>query len=197
MLVVNAASTAAFLSSGTCWSAVPAPVSTPVAVNTSVVWSGPATDRSTAMLTLSSKPAAFGVPVNTSPLLLEMPDSVVPPVASLVSLRRRLDQQVGDAHEPADVGGVDDDAALHLADRQLGVGLDQPRAFGRSIECSVASQRGLARRRGDRRHSPGSPPRRNAGRVACGMNGKPRMPPTGRSPGPLRVRTLLARRYSA
>ena len=61
-----------------------APVST-VAVNTSVVRSGPAMDRSTAMLTFLSKSAALGVPVNTSPRLLEMPDSVVPPVASLVS----------------------------------------------------------------------------------------------------------------
>ena len=37
ILVSNAARTAAFLSSGTAWSAVPAPVSTSVALNTSVV----------------------------------------------------------------------------------------------------------------------------------------------------------------
>jgi hypothetical protein len=54
MLVENAASTAGSLSSGICWSAVPAPVSTPVAVKTSVVWSDPATDKSTAMLTFLS-----------------------------------------------------------------------------------------------------------------------------------------------
>ncbi len=53
------------------------------------------------MLTFSSKPAFVGVPVNTSPRLLEIPDSVVPPVESLVSLVRRLDQQVRDPHEPA------------------------------------------------------------------------------------------------
>ncbi len=78
------------------------------------------------------------MPVNTSPGLLEMPDSVVPPVASLVSSRRRLDQQVRDAHEPPDVGGVDDDAALQLADRQLGVRPDQP---GRSVEVDRVQRR--------------------------------------------------------
>ena len=57
--------------------------------------------------------------------------------------RRRLDQQVVDAHEAADVGGVDDDAALHLADRQFGVGPDSQDACVRSIECRVASSDAL------------------------------------------------------
>ena len=82
---LNASSTAAFFSSGTSWLAVPGPVATPVAVNTSVVWSWPVTARSTVTLTGLSKPALRGVPVKTRPLLPEMPDSVVPPVASLVS----------------------------------------------------------------------------------------------------------------
>ncbi len=83
--LLNADSTAFSLSSGTVRSAVAGPVRIPVAVNTSVVLSGPVIDRSTETLTRCLKSAAFGVPVNTSPMLLEMPDSVVPPVASLVS----------------------------------------------------------------------------------------------------------------
>ncbi len=42
-------------------------------------------DRSTETLTRWSKFADFGVPLNTSPWLPEIPDSVVPPVALLVS----------------------------------------------------------------------------------------------------------------
>src|SRR5271166_2549406 len=81
----NAASTASRLSSGTFWLAVFGPVSTPVGVNTSVVLSSPAIERSTETLTSLSKWADFGVPVNTRPWLPEIPDSVVPPLALLVS----------------------------------------------------------------------------------------------------------------
>ena len=51
MVAANAPSTSARLSSGTGWSAVLGPVTTPVGVNTSVVRAGPATERSTVTLT--------------------------------------------------------------------------------------------------------------------------------------------------
>src|SRR5574340_659753 len=81
----NAASTASRRSSGTGWLAVSGPVKMPVGVNVSVVRSPSAMDRSTETLTRLPKPADLGVPVNTRPRLPEIPDSVVPPVASLVS----------------------------------------------------------------------------------------------------------------
>ena len=55
-------------------------------VNTSVAGSSGAMERSTETLTRWSKPADFGVPLNTRPWLSEMPDAVTPPVAVLVSL---------------------------------------------------------------------------------------------------------------
>ncbi len=133
-----------FLSSGTGSSAVPGPVSTSVALKTSVVTSSSGgVERSTDTLTRLSKPAATGVPVNTNPRLPEMPDSVVPPGGVVGLLRRRFDEQILDAHEAADVGRVDDEAALQLADRKPGVRSDQHDVPVRSTECSVASMEAL------------------------------------------------------
>ncbi len=156
MRLVKAFSTAAVLSSGTGSSAVPGPVSTPVAVMTSVLPSASATVRSTATLTRSWKSAAVGVPVKISPSPLEIPDSVVPPVASLLSRCGALDQQVLDAHELADMRRVDDDPALGHAHRERGIRADQPGRIASDRSSAASPPATPCRSPGAPRRWPGS-----------------------------------------
>ncbi|SKV28260.1 Uncharacterised protein [Mycobacteroides abscessus subsp. abscessus] len=64
---------------------VEGPVTTDVATSCRSVLSGPPTDTSTETVTLCWNSPVLGVPVNSRPVPVEMPDSVVPPVASFCS----------------------------------------------------------------------------------------------------------------
>ena len=148
------------------------------------------------MLTFSSKPAAFGVPVNTSPRLLEMPDSVVPPVASLVSRGgASTSRSVMPMNRPTCVESM----MMRLSSLPTGSSASGPISQDvspRSIECRVASSETLP----DDGVIDAVRPDLHLVVVAaraCVMNGKPRMPTDGSKLRFAALRTLLARRYSA
>ena len=124
-------------------------MSTSVGVRTSVVLSGPPIDRSTDTLTRLSKSAAFGVPVNTRPWLSEIPDSVVTPVASLIS---REGASTIRSVMPMNRPRCAESMMMRLSSLptgQLRVGPDQPRRVGevdrvhRGLQGCLADERML------------------------------------------------------